>query len=162
VSGVARRDKTQLELGVRQLLGPRLGASQSVLGLDVGWVHVYDLPEREDLRFSAPGVTGPRDFDHLPDADSWGYRLLAALNYEGVLGAFTVQPRAAWIHDLEGTTPGPGGAFVEGRQAASVGVAVDYTNTWLLQLDYTAFLGAGRFNLLNDRDFVRFQVTYYY
>jgi hypothetical protein len=61
-----------------------------------------------------------------------------------------------------GVTPGPGGAFVEGRKAVSVGVSIDYTNTWLLQLDYTNLFGAGRYNLLNDRDFVRLQLTYFY
>jgi hypothetical protein len=162
VSGVARRGKTQLELGIRQLLGPRLGASQAALGCDVGWVHVHDLPSRDALRFSAPGVTGPGDFDHLPDADSWGYRLLAGLTYEGVLGGVTVQPRVAWLHDVGGVTPGPGGAFVAGRKGFGVGVSVDYTNTWLLQLDYTNLFGAGRFNLLNDRDFVHFQLSYFY
>ncbi len=126
------------------------------------WVHVDDMPGDGDLRLSAPGVTGPRDFDHLPDADSWGYRLLAALTYEGVLGGLTVQPHAAWLQDVSGTTPGPGGSFLEGRKAFSVGVAVDYTNTWLLQLDYTNLFGAGRFNLLTDRDFVRFQLSYFY
>jgi hypothetical protein len=107
-------------------------------------------------------VTGPRDYDHLPDADSWGYRLIAALNYENVLGAFTVQPSVAWLHDVQGVTPGPGGAFVEDRKAFNVGCTVDYTNTWLLQVGYTSFFGAGRFNLLNDRDLVRFQLTYFY
>jgi hypothetical protein len=162
VSGVARRGKTQLEIGLRQLLGPRFGAAQTVVGVDFGWVHVHDLPSRERLPFSAPGVTGSNDYDHLPDADSWGYRMLAALEYQGVLGAFTVQPHIGWLHDVGGVTPGPGGAFVAGRKAVSLGVSVDYTNTWLLQLDYTSFLGAGRFNLLNDRDFLRFQLTYYY
>ncbi len=162
VSGVARRGKTQLELGLRQLFGPRLGASQTIVGVDFGWVHVHDLPSRDRLRFAAPGIAGPGDYDHLPDSDSWGYRLLGALNYEGVLGAFTVQPHAAWFHDVGGVTPGPGGAFVEGRKAFSVGVSVDYTNTWLLQLDYTTLFGGGRFNLLNDRDFLRFQLTYFY
>ena len=162
VPGFVRRGKTQLELGVRQLLGPRLGASQAILGVDFGWVHVHDMPNGDPLRLSAPGVTGPRDFDHLPDADSWGYRVLAGLTYDGVLGGFTVQPHVAWFQDVNGTTPGPGGAFVAGRKAFAVGVAVDYTNTWLLQLDYTSLFGAGRFNLLNDRDFVRFQLSYFY
>jgi len=162
ISGFVRLGKTQVELGLRQLLGPRFGASQTIFGVDVGWVHLHDMPGEDDLRLSAPGVTGPRDFDHLPDADSWGYRVLAALTYEGVLGGLTVQPRAAWFQDVGGTTPGPGGGFVEGRKAFSVGVSVDYTNTWLLQLDYTSFFGAGRFNLLSDRDFVRFQLSYFY
>ena len=162
VHGFARRGKTQLELGLRQLLGPRLGSSQTLLGVDFGWVHVHDLPSRDNLRFTGPGITGPNDFDHLPDADSWGYRVLAGLTYEGVLGAFTVQPYAAWFHDVGGVTPGPGGAFVAGRKAVSLGVSVDYMNTWLLQVGYTSFFGAGRFNLLNDRDFARVQLTYFY
>jgi hypothetical protein len=162
VSGVARRGKTQLEIGLRQLFGPRLGASQTIVGVDLGWVHVHDMPDADQLRFSSPGVTGPNDFHHLADADSWGYRLLGALSYEGVLGAFTVQPHAAWFHDVGGVTPGPGGAFVAGRKAFSLGVSVDYTNTWLLQLDYTTLFGGGRYNLLTDRDFFRFQLSYFY
>jgi hypothetical protein len=162
VSGVKRLDKTQVELGLRQLLGPRLGASQTILGADFGYVHVYDMPGRNHLRLSAPGVTGPSDFDHLPDADSWGYRLLAALNYDNVFGGLSVQPYVAWFQDVTGTTPTPGGAFVAGRKAFNVGVSVDYTNTWLLQLSYTNLFGAGRFNLVHDRDFVHAQLTYFY
>jgi hypothetical protein len=162
VPGFVRLGKTQVELGIRQLLGPRLGASQSILGIDAGWVHVHDMPGGNGLTLSSPGVTGPDDFDRLPDADSWGYRLVAGLTYDGVLGGLTVQPHVAWFQDVNGTTPGPGGAFVAGRKAVSVGVSVDYTNTWLLQLDYTSLFGAGRFNLLSDRDFVRFQLSYFY
>jgi hypothetical protein len=162
VSGVERLDKTQLELGLRQLLGPRLRASQTILGLDFGYVRVHDMPGRDQLRLSAPGVTGPRDYDHLPDADSWGYRLIAALLYDNVFGGLSVQPSVAWLHDVKGVTPTPGGAFVEDRKAANVGCSVDYNNTWLLQIGYTRFFGAGRFNLLSDRDLVRFQLTYFY
>jgi hypothetical protein len=162
VSGVERLDKTQLELGLRQLLGPRLGASQTILGMDFGYVRVHDMPGRDQLRLSAPGVTGPADYDHLPDADSWGYRLIAALTYDNVFGGLAVQPSVAWLHDVKGVTPTPGGAFVEDRKAVNVGGSIDYNNTWLLQVGYTRFFGAGRFNLLSDRDFVRFQLTYFY
>jgi hypothetical protein len=162
ISGVKKLDKTQLELGLRQLFGPRLGSDQSVLGVDFGWVHVHRMPSNSDLRLNAPGITSSADFDHLPTSDSWGYRVIGALNYEGVLGRFSVQPHAAWFHDVRGTTPGPGGAFVAQRKAISAGVSVDYTNTWLVQLDYTTLFGASRFNLVNDRDFARLQVTYYY
>lgn len=162
VSGVKRLGKTQVEIGLRQLLGPRLGASQTILGVDFGYVHVYDMPGHDRLRLAAPGVTGPGDFDHLPDADSWGYRLLAALSYDNVFGAFTLQPHVAWFQDVGGTTPTPGGAFVEGRKAFNVGFSVDYNNTWLLQLDYSNIFGGGRFNLVHDRDFIRFQLSYFY
>jgi hypothetical protein len=162
ISGVKKLDKTQLELGLRQLFGPRLGAAESFLGVDVGWVHVHRMPGNDDLRLSAPGITGEADFAHLPTSDSWGYRVIGALTYEDVLGRFTVQPHAAWLHDVRGITPGPGGAFLEQRKAINVGVSVDYLSTWLVQLDYTTLFGASRFNLQNDRDFVRFQVSYYY
>jgi len=162
ISGVQELDKTQVEFGLRQLLGPRLGAAQSVLGVDVGYVHVHRMPGTDELPLSAPGITGAADFGHLPTANSWGYRVIGALTYEDVLGRFTVQPRAGWIHDVRGITPGPGAAFLENRKALGAGVAIDYINRWGVQLDYTAFFGAGRFNLVNDRDFVRFQVSYYY
>ena len=84
------------------------------------------------------------------------------VSYDGVLGGLTVQPRVAWLHDVHGITPDPGGAFVAGRKAFGVGISVDYTNTWLLELAYTGLLGASRFNLLRDRDFVSFRLTYYY
>jgi hypothetical protein len=162
VSGVKRLGKTQIEFGIRQLLGPRLGASQTILGVDFGYVHVYDLPDRDRLRLTAPGITGPSDYGHLPDANSWGYRLLAGLVYEGVFGGLTLQPRIAFLHDAGGVTPGPGGAFVEGRKAVGAGFSVDYNNTWLLDFGYTAIFGGGRYNLVNDRDYVRFQLTYFY
>lgn len=162
ISGVKKLDKTQLELGLRQLLGPRLGASQSILGVDVGWVHVHQLPGHDDLRLSAPGITGEADSGHLPTSNSWGYRVAGALTYEGVLGRFTVQPHAGWLHDVRGISPGPGGPFLENRKLINAGVAIDYINTWLVQLDYTTLFGAGRFNLQNDRDFVRLQVSYFY
>jgi hypothetical protein len=79
-----------------------------------------------------------------------------------VLGRFTVQPHAAWLHDVRGISPGPGGPFLENRKLINAGLAVDYINTWLVQLDYTTLFGAGRFNLQNDRDFVRLQVSYFY
>jgi hypothetical protein len=120
------------------------------------------MPSKSELRLTAPGITGEADYDHLPTSSSWGYRVVGALTYEGVLGELTVQPRVAWLQDVRGTTPGPGGQFVQHRKAINAGFTIDYTNTWLVQLDYTTLFGAGRFNLQNDRDFVRLQVTYSY
>ncbi len=57
---------------------------------------------------------------------------------------------------MSGITPGPGGNFQEGRRAITLGVSTDYQNKWQADLSYTSFQGAGRHNLLNDRDFVAF------
>ena len=145
VRGFKRRDKTQLEVGVTQLLGPRLRASQTVLGFDIGWVHIHNLPS-----------------SHPFDEDSWGYRLVGLLTYDSIFGGVTLQPRVVWAHDVDGLTPGPGGAFIAGRQAFSIGLGGEYVNRWTADLSYTAFFGGGSFNQVRDRDFLSFHVTYHY
>jgi hypothetical protein len=145
VRGFERRDKTQLELGLRQLLGPRLYSSQTVLGLDLGWVHIHNLP-----------------ISHPFDEDSWGYRLIGQSTYDGILGGVTLNPRVVWAQDVNGITPGPGGAFVAGRRAFNVGLGGEYVNRWTADLGYTGFLGGGSGNQSRDRDFLSFQVAYHY
>lgn len=145
VRGFERRDKTQLELGLRQLLGPQLYSSQTILGLDLGWVHIHNLPSSYPF-----------------DEDSWGYRLIGQSTYDGVLGGVTLQPRVVWAQDVNGVTPGPGGAFVTGRRAFNVGLEGDYVNRWTADLGYTGFLGGGARNQSRDRDFLSFQVAYHY
>jgi len=145
VRGFKRKDKTQLEVGVTQLLGPRLRASQSLIGFDFGWVHIHNLPASHPL-----------------DEDSWGYRVVGLLTYDGIFGGITLQPRVVWAQDVGGTTPGPGGAFIEGREAVNVGLAGEYVNRWTVDLGYTKFLGGGSANLVRDRDFLSFQVAYHY
>jgi len=145
VRGFERRDKTQLEMGLRQLLGPRLRSSQTILGFDLGWVHVHNLPASHPL-----------------DEDSWGYRLVGTSTYDNVIGGVTLQPRVVWAQDVGGSTPGPGGAFIEGREGIHVGLGGEYINRWTVDLGYTRFLGGGSANLTRDRDFLSFQVAYHY
>ncbi|MCA1789420.1 MAG: DUF1302 domain-containing protein, partial [Thioalkalivibrio sp.] len=71
-------------------------------------------------------------------------------------------PRFAWAHDVDGNTPGPGGNFQEGRYALTVGVAAGYLNAWEFDLSYTNYGGAGRYNLINDRDFLGGVIKYSY
>ncbi len=73
--------------------------------------------------------------------------------------------RASWVRGTycrastgsttsAGTTPGPGGNFVEGRYGLTLGVAANLRAKWEIDMSWTKFGGAGRFNDLNDRDFV--------
>jgi hypothetical protein len=162
VTGFIERDRSQVELGITQLFGPRLGAAQTVLSCDFGWVHIRDMPGRGDLRLSAPGLTDSSRRDRFPSANSMGYRLVGQLIYTGILGGLTLRPRVAWFHDFYGTSPGPLGAFIEDRKSLGVGLNLEYTSTWTADLSYTSFFGAGRFNTLNDRDFLRLNLTYHY
>jgi hypothetical protein len=144
VRGFKRLDKTQLEMGVTQLLGPRLRSSQTVLGFDIGWDHIHNLPASHPL-----------------DEDSWGYRVVGLLTYDGIFGGITLQPRVVWAQDVGGTTPGPGGPFIEGREAFNVGLGGEYVNRWTADLGYTRFLGGGSANLVMYRYLVEFQVEFH-
>ena len=76
------------------------------------------------------------------------------LDYPNLMGPWTISPRYLWSHDVQGTSPGPGGNFVEGRYGLTVGVAANLRLKWDLDLSWTRFGGAGRFNDINDRDFI--------
>jgi hypothetical protein len=150
VKGWFEVGKTQLSLNVAQLLGPRLGASQAFLSCDVAWVHIDELPASSPF-----------------DEDSWGYRLVAGLTYDGVFGGFALMPRILFTHDVAGVTPGPGGAFVEGRKTFTAVLDLQYTQRWTASLAHVRDFGGIRVNgapsnLLEDRDFVRFQLVFHY
>jgi hypothetical protein len=142
--------RTQTSLGVTQLLGPRLGASRSVVAFDIAWVHIDDLPSTSVF-----------------DEDSWGYRLTAALTYDGIFGGIALTPLLRWTHDVDGVTPGPGGGFVEERKSITAALDIQYTQRWTASLSYVHDFGGihingASVNLLEDRDFVRFNVIFHY
>jgi hypothetical protein len=81
----------------------------------------------------------------FPTQFSWGYRVAARADYNSVFGTpITLSPRIAFNHDVNGTTPGPGGNFLEGRKSATLGLEANYLNKWLFDLSYTAFFGGGK------------------
>jgi hypothetical protein len=99
--------------------------------------------------------------DGFPTQFSWGYRVAARADYNSVFGtSFTLSPRIAFNHDVSGTTPGPGGNFLEGRRSGTVGVEANYLNKLVFDLSYTSFWGGGHFNQISDRDFASFTVKY--
>ena len=90
----------------------------------------------------------------FPDRVSWGFVLRTRLDYPGLIGSWNVSPSLTFRRDVSGVSPGPGGNFIEGRYAVSVAVDANLQNRWQLGIGYSKFGGAGRFNLLGDRDFV--------
>jgi hypothetical protein len=141
-------------------------------------------PNGRGLRFNGPATNVSGNFElrgrHCPtlsaadclalnlvepqnrfaDATSYGYRVAGRLEYPGLMGPWNVLPRFNWQHDVSGTTPGPGGNFVEGRYGLTLGVAANLLAKWEVDLSWTKFGGAGRFNDLNDRDFVAGTLKY--
>ncbi|MCS3902338.1 hypothetical protein J2T55_000334 [Methylohalomonas lacus] len=177
VPGHIERDVSQLQFTATKVLGPLLKANQGLLLAEVGITHVHDMPDKRDLRLDGPGtfISGnealaafhaptaageTESWTHFADATSWGYRLVGRLEYNNVFAGINLQPRIAWSHDVSGTTPAPITNFVEDRKAVTLGLKATYQQNWEADFSYTNFFGAGRHNLLNDRDFASFTLRY--
>jgi len=172
ISGFRRRDVSQAQVTATKVFGPTFGADQWTLVGEVGATMVHEMPDKASLRFEGPGTNlpgsaagaaasgVPQQMDGFADAFSWGYRLVTRLDYNNAIGPVALIPRLAFAHDVNGTSPSPGGNFVEGRRALTFGLEGNYQNRWTADVSYTLFFGAGDFNLLHDRDFVSFNVKY--
>lgn len=180
VKGWDRFDVVQAQLTATKVFGPTLGASQLVTVVEAGITSVLEFPDKQTggpqglgLRFNGPNtfVSGNpllayRHFGEVeplrrfPDENSWGYRVALRLDYLNALGAWNVSPRLVWSQDVKGTTPGPGGNFVEDRYGLTVGVNANLRAKWDVDLSYTQFGGAGRWNDVNDRDFIAATLKY--
>lgn len=173
IPGFIRKDVSQAQMTATKVFGPALGASSTVLLGEVGVTHVIDMPSKDVLRLNGPGtfMSGNEalaaahyddfeDASHFADATSWGYRLLTRMQFDNVISAVNLAPRLVWQHDVNGVTPGPAGNFIRGRRAATVGLGAVYQNVYSADISYTYYTGAGRYNLINDRDFVAANIKY--
>ena len=155
-------DKSFLTVGATQLLGPRLGAAQMALTAELSWMRVWDFPRQSELLIAGPGLSaaqfGPRNA--FGDKDSWGYRLAGNLTYNNVFGAVTLRPRVLFTQDVSGNSPAGAGPFRDGKKSFTVGLRGEYVQSLLGSISYTTFWGAGKWNSLNDRDFVKFSIRY--
>ena len=186
--GYRRHKVSQLQMTFTKAFPSVLGAEQVALVGEIGATEVWDLPPPSELRYEGEGTDtggGPDISDVLagfpastvllpgalrnpltledgfPTQFSWGYRVAARADYNSAFGTpFTLSPRIAFNHDVNGTTPGPGGNFLEGRKSGTVGLEANYLNKWVFDLSYTAFFGGGQFNQISDRDFASFTVKY--
>ena len=186
VQGWREHEVTQFQSTFTKAFGQVLGADQIALVGEVGgtWAN---LPDPSVLRYEGEGTdTGGgcdvgdvvaglpgsvlssgclrnplTQTDGFPTDFSWGYRVAVRADYNSVFGTpVTLSPRVAFNHDVKGITPGPGGNFLEGRKSITVGVEANYLNSWVFDLSYSGFYGAGQLNQIYDRDFYSFSVKY--
>ena len=176
IRGWNRHNMWQAQATTTKLFGPGniFKANQIAFVAEVGLNKVTDLPNKDNLRYEGPGTDsggGPDwttgDWNNpetqvggFADDFSWGYRIATRFDYNNAIGAVTVSPRLGWAHDVNGTTPGPGGSFVDGRKQLTLGLQFNYLNEWIFDFAYTTYLGAGEFNMLKDRDFFAASVRY--
>ena len=174
VSGFRRHEVGQLQATATKVFGSGnpFNATQWVVLAEVGVTHVYDLPSKGVLRYEGPGTPTPghagaaaangvpQETNGYADATSWGYRFVTRLDYNSVGNGINLSPRFVFAHDVNGTSPGPGGNFIEGRRAITLGLGATYLNQWQADASYTTYFGGGKYNQIHDRDFVAVNVKY--
>ena len=176
IQGYHEHKSWQAQATLTKLFGPGnfLRANQIAFVAEAGVNHVADLHSPSELRYNGSGTdTGggadvtSGDFNNpvtemagFPDDTSWGYRMLMRADYNNAIGAWTLSPRVAWAHDVDGTTPGPGGSFIDGRKTLTIGLGFNLLNEWLIDFAYTDYMGGGKYNLLRNRDFFAASVRY--
>ncbi len=156
-----------------------LGAQQTTLLAETGFVNA-NLPSKSSLRFDGPGTFVSGDINYmtrsgnnasgiLPTSEpasafaddfSWGYQLVARLDYTNAFKGVNVSPLLVYSHDVGGNTPLPMGNFLHGRKSITLGAEFTFQNAWALDVRYVNFFGAGRYNLLGDRDYVSCNLKY--
>lgn len=175
--GWRRFDVNQADLSITKIFGPGFGYDQLSAFVEVGAVHVNNLPDPSVLAFEAPATytlnagtaaLNPSTAAGLPivpydayaTASSWGFRGAARFTFNNVFNTMTMEQTLIYQNDVNGTTPTPIVNFVEGRQQLTWQMTFDYLSTWNFGLGYTSYFGAAERNLLNDRDFLDFNVKY--
>lgn len=194
IQGWRRVKMSQLQMTATKAFGPTWGAEQLVVLGEAGMNKFHNLPA--DLKFNAPAVFLPATqaganataFGSVQPGGfltefSWGYRVLARLDFPNALGPATVSPRLAFSHDVKGTGPN----FNEGVKALTLGIGFNYKQNWQADIFYTNYFGgrtysgvdtppaagpnpftaggqptsfASSANPLKDRDFIAVTVSY--
>jgi hypothetical protein len=174
IPGFIRRSVSQPQMSLTKAFGPIFGSDQAVLVWEGAMTYVHNMPDKNFLRLEAPGTyvtgneihfaagvqPGVEPASAFADRASFGYRLAGRMDYNNAIAGWNLSPSFSWQHDVNGNSPGPGGNFIEGRKAITVGLTGTYVETWSVGLSYTNFFGAGRYNLINDRDFISINGKY--
>ena len=151
--GYVERDASQIQVTATRVLGPVMASDGAVFIAEAAVMMVHDMPDQAATPIDSGGIGA-----ELADATSFGYRAAARLDYNNAIGAARLSPYVQVQHDVRGSSPGPGGPFVEGRKALTLGVGVGYLERWQGSVGYTMY--AGGKNLLSDRDFIAASVKY--
>jgi hypothetical protein len=168
ISGFRRHSVWTAQSTLTKVFGPTLGSQQFTLLGEVGGVWA-NLPGKDTLRYDGPGTftsgspasmlatpfptISPTPASAFADKFSWGYQVLARLDYNGVFPNVNMQPSVAFTHDVSGNTPLPLGNYIRGRKSVNLAVEFTYRNAWSLELRYVNFSGGGLYNLFADRDY---------
>ena len=153
LQGYVERDVSQLQVTATKVFGPAAGSDGGAFITEAAVMHVHDMPDETATPLDTGGIGA-----EIADATSFGYRAAARLDYNNAIGAARLSPYVQWQHDVNGSSPGPSGPFVDGRTVLTLGVGMSYLERWRANVGYT--MHAGGNNQLSDRDFVAASLSY--
>ena len=183
IRGYEEFDYWQATAGGTVILGRDnnwIRADQMVLILEFAASYVPDLPSLNALQLDSLATTNTHysagvlesgdplklnpyqaDADGFPTKLAWGYKAAAIWAYDDTfLQGLRIRPQVILFHDVDGTTPGLGGNFQDGRKIGLLGVNFNFYNTFNFSLDNFIFFGGGNGNRLRDRDFLNVSLSY--
>lgn len=142
------------------------GAERVQLTGEVGWAHIYDLPDpKSNLRYGrsddygqAPVTGGAActgnakscSLDGFLSSNAWGYRLRLAADYPDALFGGKLTPSLMVMHDVKGYSPQD--VFLEDRWIVRPALRADWRQ-YYAEIQYWA-TGGGDYNNKIDRDYV--------
>ncbi|HYD62125.1 MAG TPA: DUF1302 domain-containing protein [Noviherbaspirillum sp.] len=169
LSGYDLKNKTQVQASTIKILSNVLGASSVTLVGEVAAQHWSGIGDPyTSVRYGRSFEYGAAQHASLGGAcattnaanctqdgyytsNAWGYRLLAELEYPGLITGINLKPRLFFSHDVKGWSAD--GMFSQNRRIVSVGVRAEYAKRYYIDLSYTNFNANARFDSFHDRDF---------
>lgn len=157
VRGYKHNKVGQWQVTASKILGPKnpFKATNVFAMGEIGFMRVFGMENKRTLKYDAPLTA-------TADAFSYGYRMIIQADYANAIGALRLSPSLAFSHDVKGISPGPGGNFIGGVKALTLGIGVSYLERWRADASYTRYHGMEHINLIHDRDFVSIGVKYFF
>lgn len=117
-----------------------------------------------NFKKASGGLEGIQTSHSFADPFSWGYVLVTKGTLYDVFQGVNMSPLVVFRHDVDGTAPTSAGTFIQGRKQIDLKLGFDWRQNWSFDLGYTIFTGGeghtGTANLLEDRDYVSFNLKY--
>ena len=157
VNGYVERSVSQLQATATKSFGPMMGSDGMTFLAELAVLHVHDMPDASETPIDSPASQNEAGYQDA-NANSFGYRLAAQMDYLGAIGAVNLFPYARFQHDFRGNSPSPIGPFIEGRKGLTLGVRADYGSQW--EFDAGVSFMWGDSSTLRDRDFFYSSIKY--
>jgi Protein of unknown function (DUF1302) len=145
-------------LGFDSLFGIAELASEHLRGDSLKYVDYEGNTRYYASRANNAYVNG-YDRDDQINKNAYGYTLMLSGTWNDVYAGVNLSPFAVFKHDFEGNSHQTGN-FIEGRKAYTIGLKATYLNSLEGEIQYTEFYGAGRNNVMRDRDNIGVNVKY--